>query len=274
MSAFAIGEAVGFGLQYRFAQLDRNLLALSLRLSFGSINRANDFVAGEYNITYEQRVEAIARLLELGGTYRQVPEWDFDTISIPKDKVSAEDMVDAFGGGMSFIEEDGGRSVRLARYRLVLALVLPAPDDPEVVKALEKLGVTPGRSKYVFRPPLHQVPDDEDSYSIWVTPRSMLDMISVASRFVDVPSEHSGMVPTLEPWHGDSTGSPPVIVRSSAQRPDVPYRVQHRGYWFYIDDTDLNSKMFLEAMVAAYTSRVGSMEATQDTPQVVLPVGG
>jgi hypothetical protein len=41
-----------------------------------------------------------------------------------------------------------------------------------------------------------------------------------------------------------------------------------------VDDTDLRSKMFLEAMVAAYTSRVGSVEATTQSPQVVLPVGG
>jgi len=50
--------------------------------------------------------------------------------------------------------------------------------------------------------------------------------------------------------------------------------VQHRGYWFYVDDSELESKMFLEAMVAAYLSRVGSKQAGDAGPQVVLPVGG
>jgi hypothetical protein len=274
MSPFAVEEAIGFGLQYRSARLDPSLQALSLRLSFGSINGANDFVAGKYNDLYVRRVDAIVTLLDLGATYRQIPEWDFDTTSIPKDKVKAEDMVDAFQWGMSFIEEDNGESVRLAKYRLVLALILPKPDDPQVTEALKELGVMPGRSIYVFRPPLHLVPDEEDAYGIRVTPRSMLDVLSLAARVVDVPDEHANIVPAIEPWPGGTGSASSVRILSSRERPDFPYRVQHRGYWFYVDDTDLQSKMFLEAMVAAYTSRVGSMEATGQAPQVVLPVGG
>jgi hypothetical protein len=273
-STFAVEEVIGFGLSYRFARLDPALQALSLRLSFGSINHAKDFVAGQYNDLYVRRVDAIVRLLELGAIYRQIPEWDYDTTTIPKENVTAEDMVDAFQWGMNFIEEDGGENLRLARYRLVLALVLPDPDDPEMIKALEVLGVTPGRKQYVFRPPLHSVPDDEDPYSIWVTPRSMVDAIGLAARVVDVPEAHSGMVPGLELWPGESTTDAKVRIGHSRERPDFPYRVQHRGYWFYVDDTDLNSKVFLEAMVAAYTSRIGSQQAGQASPQIVLPVGG
>ena len=40
------------------------------------------------------------------------------------------------------------------------------------------------------------------------------------------------------------------------------------------DDTDLNSRVFLEAMVAAYTSRVGSQQAGERQPDVVIPIGG
>jgi hypothetical protein len=67
---------------------------------------------------------------------------------------------------------------------------------------------------------------------------------------------------------------PDIRIRSAEQEPSFPYRVQHRGYWFYVDDSELESKMFLEAMVAAYLSRVGSKQAGDAGPQVVLPVGG
>jgi hypothetical protein len=50
--------------------------------------------------------------------------------------------------------------------------------------------------------------------------------------------------------------------------------VQHRGYWFYVDDTEIESKVVLEAIVAAFTSRVGSKEARDEAPQLVLPLGG
>ena len=271
---FDVSETIGFGLSYRFAQVDPDWQALSLRFSFASINGADDFIAGRFNPLYDQRIAAIVRLLQLGASYRQVPEWDFDTISIPKKWLFAEDMVAAFRMGMNFIEEDDGENVRLARYRLVLALSLPSPDDPEVKGLLEELGVRPGKSQYVFRPPTHSTPGESDPDSIWVTPRSMIDVMNLATRFVDVPTAHSGIVPPIGPLPRDSSLISSVRIRSSLEEPSFPYRVQQRGYWFYIDDSEIDSKVFLEAVVAAYSSRVGSKQAGDAAPQVVLPVGG
>jgi hypothetical protein len=152
--------------------------------------------------------------------------------------------------------------------------VLPAPDDPEATRALEQVGVVPGRSEYVFRPPLHAGPGEYDPYSIWVTPRSIGDMINLATRIVDVPEEHADIVPSLAPLAGERATFGVLRIRSSRDEPPFPYRVRHRGYWFYVDDASIDSKIFLEAMVAAYTARVGSVEAGGETPQVVLPVGG
>lgn len=273
MSAFAVEEAIGLGLQYRFARLDPELQTLSLRLWFGSVNGANDFAAGNYNEVYNRRVDAIVRLLQLGAVYRQVAEWDYDTVSIPKDKLSGWAMVDAFRSGLNFIEEEGGDHVRLARYRLVLALIPADPHSAETVAALEDLGVKPGIDRYIFRPPLHAEPGVVDPYAIWVTPRSMLDVLSLAARVVDVPEEHAGLVPALEPWPASRAGKSRVRIRSSRDRPDYPYRVQHRGFWFYVDDADIESKLFLEALVTAYSSRVGSHNGAEKSPQVVLPVG-
>jgi hypothetical protein len=176
--------------------------------------------------------------------------------------------------GLYFIEEDDGKNVRLARYRLVLALVLRDPDDPAALEALETLGVRPGAKRYVLRPPDHSTPGEEDTYAIWVTPRSMVDVISLAARFVEVPDAHADIVPPLAPL---AEGSPAVatsFIRSSEKEPPFPYRVRHRGYWFYVDDSELEARIFLEVMVAAYSSRVGSKQAGDEAPQVVIPVGG
>lgn len=273
-SSFEVSEAIAFGQSYRFAQTHPDWLALSLSFSFASINGADDFVGGKYNKRYSQRINALVRLLQLGASYQQVPEWDYDTSAIAREKVTAEDKVDAFSKGLFFVEEDGGKNVRLARYRLVVALDLPVPGDPKVVDALKLLGVTPGRSRYILRPPLHSVPGEVDPYAIWVTPRSMGDVLNLATHFVDVPAEHAGIVPPLEITVSESSVMSSVRIRSSKEEPVFPYRVQHRGYWFYVDDTEINSKVFLEAMVAAYSSRVGSKQVGEDTPQVVIPVGG
>jgi hypothetical protein len=272
--AFGVGEAVGLGLAYRFAEADPEWKALSLRFSFAVINGASDFAGGKYNQVYEARIKAFARLLEIGASFRLIPEWDFDTTTIPKEKVTSEDMVRAFRMGLNFIEQNDGKEVRLARYRLVLALSLPDPDDPRVIDALGDLGVAPGRPAYVLRPPEHSSPGETDPYSIWVTPRSMADAVNLAARFVDVPGTHAGIVPALEPMDAESPGTPVVRIRSSEKEPAFPYRVRHRGYWFYVDDTDLESRVFLEGMVAAYSSRIGWKQAGDEAPQAVLPVGG
>jgi hypothetical protein len=272
-SPFDVSETVGFGLAYRFAQLDLRWQTLSLLFSFSKINDAYDFVGGQYNKLYTQRVDAIVRLIELGASYEQVPEWDFNTISSPKAKVTAEDYVAAFDAGLYFIEEDGGENVRLARYRSVVALKLPDPDRHEVLEALKDLGVKPGSSRYVLRPPMHASPGFYDPYAIWVSPRSMGDVIGLATRFVDVPAEHSGIVLTLDTVAAKAW-LPSVRIQSSKEEPQFPYRIQHRGYWFYVDDSDLESKIFLEALVAVYSSRVGSKRPDDAPPQIVIPAGG
>jgi hypothetical protein len=102
----------------------------------------------------------------------------------------------------------------------------------------------------------------------------MADAIHLASRFVEVPDPHANIVPPVEPQAGESELIASLAIHSSTEEPDVPYRVRHRGYWFYVDDSDIESKIFLEAMVTAYSSRVGSRQAGDTAPQVVLPVGG
>jgi hypothetical protein len=85
---------------------------------------------------------------------------------------------------------------------------------------------------------------------------------------------YAAIVPTIEPLARDSIVQSLVRIRSSEETPPSPYRIQHRGYWFYIDDSDPDSKMFFETLVAAYSSRVGSKEAGDEKPQIVLPLGG
>jgi hypothetical protein len=273
-SPFEVGEAVGLGISYRFARTDQAWQALKLWFSFASINGENDFAVGRSNLRYRQRIDALVRILDRGGTMRQVPEWDFDTTAIARDKVTAEDMVKAFSLGMNFVSEDDGQALRLARYRLVLALIVSDPNSTETIDDLQTLGVQPGRDRYVLRPPLHSAPGESDPHSIWVTTRSMADGLSLATRFVEVPDEHRDMTPSLGSLSWETPELPPVRIRSSRSKPAFPYCIQHRGYWFYVDDRDMISKSFLEGLVAAYSSRVGSKQAGDETPQMVISVGG
>lgn len=271
---FDVTETIGFGLSYRYARMDKGWQNLSMRFSFSSINGANDFVNGQINSLYEKRIAALEYLLDNDATFQQVPDWDFNTVSIAKDIVEAEDYVDAFKAGLFFVEEGDGETVRLARYRLILGLSIPQPNAPKTRIALDALGVTPGYARYVFRPPNHATPGEVNPADVWVTPRSMADVINLATQFVDIPAAHNDLVSPLVSVIADTGRLPSIIIHSSKEEPAFQYRIKHRGYWFYVDDTELESKMFLEALVAAYSSRVGSKQAGDEKPQVVLPVGG
>ena len=273
-SSFSVSEAVAFGQLNRFAMSYENWQTLTLILSFASINGIDDFTAGGYNKQYGEQINALVQLFQHGASYQQVPDWDYNVSVISKEKVRAVDMVWAFKSGLFFVEEDDGKNYRLAKYRLAIALVLNEPDKPEVIEALKTLGVTPGKDRYILRPPTDAMPGEDDPYAIWVTPRSMVDIISLASHFVDVPQEHSKIVPPIKDITSQSSTITMVKIQHSREMPPFPYRVQHRGYWYYIDDADLNSRAFLEAMVAAYTSRVGSQQAGERQPDVVIPIGG
>lgn len=271
---FDVSETIGFGLSYRFAHMDPGWKNMSMLFSFASINGANDQVIGKRSSLYNRRIAALSDLLEGGANFQQVPDWDFDSMAIARDKVTAEDKVDAFRYNLYFIDEKDGKNVRLARYRLVLALEIVNPEAPGVTAALQELGVVPGKKVYVFRPPSHASPGKLDPAAIWITPRSMADAINLATTFVEVPQDHQTLVQPIKSLTADDLVLPPIVIRSSQQEPVYPYRIQHRGYWFYVDDTDLESKIFLEVLVAAYSSRVGSRQADDEGPQVVLPVGG
>ena len=268
-SPMELEDVVGFAFFGRLFPGNPGWRNASLRLLFASINGTTEIVSGRRSELYEQRVDAMVRLFASGAIMQQVPEWDFDTSAIAKEKVTAEDKVDAFGQGLYFVEEDDGRNVRLARYRLVVALVVPDPEDPEVREALEDLGVRPGKTHYVLRPPSHASPGVSDPYAIWVTPRSMGDLLAIAGQFIELPASHAEFAMPME-----RTIESSVRILSSEQEPSSSYRVEHRGYWFYVDDSDLRSRAFLEAMVWMYESRVGSRQAGDAAPQLVLPVGG
>lgn len=270
----AIEQVIGFTLAGRFSQNDAHWRTLNFAMMFAAINGAADFTHGRQNPVYMGRLGALVKLLEAGATLQQVPEWDAANSSIPKERVFAEDMVDAFKLGIMWVEEDGGESARLARLRLVLALSLPSPNDPDTIAALRELGVEPGAKRYIFRPPSDALPGERDSRAIWVTPRSMSDVLFIAAQFVDVPEVHADIVQSVRALTLAGLAGPLLRIHTSERQPAFPYRVEHRGQWFYVDDADLRSKAVLEVLVTAYMTRIGAEPESGATPQLVLPVGG
>ena len=100
------------------------------------------------------------------------------------------------------------------------------------------------------------------------------------SQVVEVPAQHrkKGLVTTTS----DAAGQPfdwtlvtgnLLRVRSQRGRPaDAAVTVRHRGRWFYIDDTDLDSKSTFALLGQLFALQAGGVESV--APVLTLPVGG
>ena len=48
--------------------------------------------------------------------------------------------------------------------------------------------------------------------------------------------------------------------------------VEHRGYWFYIDETDMNTKLFYKVVRTLWSVTIASVTEKKSAPVLTLPV--
>ena len=269
----SVNELVAFVIMGRYVPGDIQWESISLSMLFASVNGATDIVGNKPNELYVRRIMAIAHLLDAGGSLQQIPEWYKHTSSIAKNKVLGEDMVEAGKADLYWLDEDEGKSSRLAKQRMALALQLAETDSPKTIAALNDLELDPGSNSYFIRSPIDARPEKEYANAIWVTPRSMAEVLMVAGGAVEVPAEHNELVPQRIRLALDGTDTQGFRIQSAPECPDVPYRIVHRGFCFYVDDRDVSSKQVLEGLVSTYMSRMGGVSDRNNDPQVVIPVG-
>jgi hypothetical protein len=161
----------------------------------------------------------------------------------------------------------------------------PAADDSPDAQRLKKLlSLEAGRYNFPIveaelvnaektRGILGQSPGALDPSVVWaeigLRGRSMLEIMQVASKQVQVPGADISM--------GTAAGSSAqgeadwIVIRSSESEPDSHLRIQHRGHWFYIDESDLRSRQSF-AMINALFAVVGGT-VPGAAPVMTIPVG-
>ena len=112
---------------------------------------------------------------------------------------------------------------------------------------------------------------------VLLTGRSVLGVMTFLAQQVDVPAEHvrQGLVhQTRGPdgkvfdWNVVSQGI--FRVHSSSSQPDHAFlQVHYRGYWFYIDDTDLESKSTYTLLAQLFSLQ--SASGTMAAPVLTIP---
>ena len=163
------------------------------------------------------------------------------------------------------------------RYELILSHYSPGhiAEVQELLRLLELKG-DPARESMI-RIPVALGVRETDFDGLAVQTRSVAEIMLTAAASIEVPGEDvaAGLVEA-------SAGSPetlgsvqPILkIHSSRNAPDrANVAVQHRGWWFYVDDTDLTSKRMFQRIQMLFLTRLSeATRGTQTTPLLTIPV--
>ncbi len=158
---------------------------------------------------------------------------------------------------------------------LVFSLAEEALELPETLKLVAMLRLTPNKTDY----PMLMNDMDHNPNLVRIRTRSVMGLLYYLSQSVDVPQEdvRKGKVTTTKyedgrPFYwGDLFGDLFQIKSSSDKPSDAFVSMKYRGSWFYIDDTDVESKRTYSLFMQIFAIQAGKIKI--ERPTLTLPIG-
>lgn len=207
--------------------------------------------------------------------------------ALPASSIKANDVIEAAKSGYEYQAEANGKTWRLIRKKQqpVLRIGPMGISSAEFRILIEIFKLEPGLSQYdITQEVLSPFPT---TYSrkgvnkIDLETRSMLQALYFVSHGVSVPAEHlaRGMArQTLEEsgqvfdWGRITAGLFAVQHQAGGERPlTARVAIPYRGYWFYIDEADQQTKSTFSLLVEL--SRLELNTKAGPGPVLTLPVG-
>ena len=108
--------------------------------------------------------------------------------------------------------------------------------------------------------------------SIAISTRSTSDLIQILRAAIEVPDEHKNAGVTIDYPAVGLTGKN-LRIHSSKNKPArASVIINYRGYWFYIDDTDLHTKKFFRTLRSVWSVVIVAATDASAAPVLTLPV--
>ena len=158
---------------------------------------------------------------------------------------------------------------------LVLSFAEEALELPETLKLIEMLRLIPNKTDY----PLVINVMDHNPNHVSIRTRSVMGILYLLSQSVEVPQEdvRKGKLTTTKyadgrPFYWSDLFSNLFQIKSSSEKPsDAFVRIKYRGSWFYIDDTDVESKRTYSLFSQIFAIQAGKIKV--ERPTLTLPIG-
>ena len=176
-------------------------------------------------------------------------------------------------GMASWVQQSGAAE----HYELILSHYAPGhiPEVQELLRLLELKG-DPGRESMI-RIPVALGVREADFDGLAVQTRSVAEIMLIAAASIEVPREDvdARLVEARADFPGTLGAMSPILtIHSSRNAPDrANVAVQHRGWWFYVEDTDLTSKRIFQRIQMLFFTRLSeATRGAQTTPLLTIPV--
>ena len=107
---------------------------------------------------------------------------------------------------------------------------------------------------------------------IAISTRSTFDLIEIFRAAVDIPRMHgeAGVARTYPP---PGPAGKDIHIHASENRPKgASVAVEYRGYWFYIDDTDMRTKLFYHLVRTLWSVSIAAAGDQRAAPVLTIPV--
>ena len=158
---------------------------------------------------------------------------------------------------------------------LVFSLAKEAIEFPATQKLVEMLRLTPGKAEY----PICLNDIDHNPNILRFRTRSVMGLLYYLSQSIEAPQEdvRKGKLTTTKyadgrPFYWSDLFSDLFQIKSSPEKPsDAFVSIKYRGSWFYIDDTDVESKRTYALFSQIFAIQAGKINV--ERPILTLPIG-
>ncbi len=191
---------------------------------------------------------------------------------IPVGRITPNDLLSAADAGYQLEFQDSPPAYVLtgSRPHYVLVVEEGAWNNPDFVEVARSLGLSPRRTTYEIDP--GGALSNASGGRLQVATRSVLGTMAYLSNAVSVPAVHEnqGLVSPageLAALLGDLL----KVQVSAVPVKDAYLSVPYRGFWFYVDDSDLATKRSLGLLTSLIRLTIQAGGA-QNVPVLTLPV--
>jgi hypothetical protein len=195
---------------------------------------------------------------------------------IPESQVSGADLVEAARSGYRFEREaERGAFVLTGKRDQPVMYIRPGSEEHDAVLRSLKLKAIE-EDYYELREGPGIEPKEEEVEAITLRMGSLMDAIIYLSGGVFVPESHIEQNLVTPEWPaGIKTEGVKNLfrVRYAKEKPDASLAVRYRDYWFYLEETDHDSRGTF--LLLGELFRLGLTETkSRQAPVLTLPVGG